>query len=246
MTCTEWVIVVQGQVCRGACLIQLHSFRSLRPRCPVCPTSNHDIVPIKGLCSRLKIIDEKHLIPGLDARVEIKLEFLNIEQVVHFMPFRLNSQSISRSYVCTRVVAETTIIFNVAMPSRRCRSRQRNRIVRCIPVRRPTAIGKGIISRIIRDDNFIIRGISHSQCITTIYRAKTYTANCQLVSRHITIIRHPWNIMGITSRNGCRSRMPSINNHIPTRHIRSINMFKRQLPPAHIQSNRQRKRFPAF
>ena len=52
--------------------------------------------------------------------------------------------------------------------------------------------------------------------------------------------------MGITSRNGCWSWMSSINNHIPARHIRSINMFKRQLSPPHIQSNRQRKRFPAF
>ena len=52
--------------------------------------------------------------------------------------------------------------------------------------------------------------------------------------------------MGITSRNGCRSRMPSINNHIPTRHIRSINMVKRQLSPPTYKAIASESAFQRF
>ena len=92
------------------------------------------------------------------------------------------------------------------MPSRRCRSRQRNRIFRCIPVRRPTAIDKGIISRTVLDDNFIFCSVTCiGLCIATIYRRYCrYTIQGQLIFRRRTSERRSSSIYNARCRKRFR------------------------------------------
>ena len=67
-----------------------------------------------------------------------------------------------------------------------------------------------------------------------------------MIFRHISIVRPCRYIMLIAYNRRCRCRMRRINNHIPARHIRSINMFKRQLSPPRYKATASESAFQRF
>ena len=219
-------------------LIQDHALFYSCSRPPCRCILNLDIAPVKRLrpcvCPPVPIVllsYTEHGVPGRHTGIQNESHLLKVRYGVYAIILLLDLQRVSCRYVSTWI--PTASARQIRQTIHRSCAIQNNRIVRCSSICRPAAVTFDIVAqyRPVCQAKHVIFNIPASQRISTKdVSTEHYAINRQFVPCHISIIRCSRNIMSITSWR-CRRWMRRINQHIASRDIRSISIFKRQLSP---------------